>query len=530
VLNDANLTETSGAIGINGTPDTRFRLDVNGSTRLRGSNPGFNLEGLRAAGNLWLFQTVDDDGRFRLFSQDNLNPGQERLTISLLTGNVGIGVSNPGTKLEVVNPVRQLRFGPTAADNGGYLISTAPSQAIIAGGGRWNGTNWIARDTGASMTTHENGTIHFFTDSNLSVDSPFNPTQRMWIESNGNVNIGPVCCGPARLTVYAPSPSFGIMHTDGTGAAIVSEIDVAGSARLGTLNSNPLFLMTNHNPRMVLDTIGNVGIGTIAPLTELDVRGNLVLDPGASPTLFTSAANTEQNRYLHLINSPSVASASGLKAGGILVADDYSYAFPTKNDLIVKGFVGIGLGANVAPANPLHVAGNIRIGSGTSGCVLDNDGTVIAGTCSSDARFKRDIVPFAHLLDKLAQLQPVQFYWRAEEFKERHFGTKPSFGLIAQEVEKVLPELVTEDEQGYKAVNYSKLPLLTLQAIKELKAENDALKQRLSQQQASAALQQQQSRQLKKQQTQIERQQREIDELRQVVKALKPGIHNHQRK
>src|SRR5262249_11272861 len=183
------------------------------------------------------------------------------------------------------------------------------------------------------------------------------------------------------------------------------------------------------------------------------------------------------------INSPSVASASGLKAGGILVADDYGYGFPTKNDLIVKGYVGIGLGANVAPANPLHVAGDIRIGTGFTGCVLDADGTIIAGTCSSDVRLKRDIVPFVHLLDKVAQLQPVHFYWRAEEFKERHFGTKPSYGLIAQEVEKVLPELVTEDEQGYKAVNYAKLPLLSLQAIKELKAENDTLKRKLNEQQ-----------------------------------------------
>jgi hypothetical protein len=52
--------------------------------------------------------------------------------------------------------------------------------------------------------------------------------------------------------------------------------------------------------------------------------------------------------------------------------------------------------------------------------------------------------------------------------------------LIAQEVEAVLPELVTTDEQGFKAVNYSKLPLLTIQAVKELKAENDDLKTRLA--------------------------------------------------
>src|SRR5713101_3810366 len=101
VLADSNITELNGAIGINGTPNTNFRLDVNGSVLFRGSNPGFNLVGLRPAGNTWAFQTVDDDGRFRLFGQDNVNPGVERLTISLSTGNVGIGATNPLQKLHV---------------------------------------------------------------------------------------------------------------------------------------------------------------------------------------------------------------------------------------------------------------------------------------------------------------------------------------------------------------------------------------------------------------------------------------------
>jgi hypothetical protein len=52
--------------------------------------------------------------------------------------------------------------------------------------------------------------------------------------------------------------------------------------------------------------------------------------------------------------------------------------------------------------------------------------------------------------------------------------------LIAQDVEQVLPELVATDSDGYKAVDYSKLPLLTIQAVKELKAENDGLKQRVA--------------------------------------------------
>jgi hypothetical protein len=89
-------------------------------------------------------------------------------------------------------------------------------------------------------------------------------------------------------------------------------------------------------------TGGNAGIGTNTPTARLDVRGNLTLDAGSSPVLFTGTASSELSRYLNLINSPTSPSASGLKAGGILVSDSYSYANPGKNDLIVKGNVGIG--------------------------------------------------------------------------------------------------------------------------------------------------------------------------------------------
>jgi hypothetical protein len=100
---------------------------------------------------------------------------------------------------------------------------------------------------------------------------------------------------------------------------------------------------TTSAPNVYLTTTTNsVGIGTTAPASKLDVRGNILMEMGTNPTIFTGAGGTEMNRFLNLINSPTQTSASGLKAGGILVADSYSYANPSKNDLIVKGNVGIG--------------------------------------------------------------------------------------------------------------------------------------------------------------------------------------------
>jgi hypothetical protein len=158
-----------------------------------------------------------------------------------------------------------------------------------------------------------------------------------------------------------------------------------------------------------------------------------------------------------------------------------------------NGNVGIGISS---ATRKLDVNGILRVGSttGTIGCVEDRDGTVIAGSCSSDLRFKKNITSIGNLLHNFSKLRPVNFFWRSDEFADRHFGSRQSYGLIAQEVEKLFPELVSTDEQGYKVVNYSRLPLLTIQAVKELKQENDVLKARLEGQQAEVAKQLQQQK------------------------------------
>ncbi|MBI1805868.1 MAG: hypothetical protein HYR76_02305 [Ignavibacteria bacterium] len=107
---------------------------------------------------------------------------------------------------------------------------------------------------------------------------------------------------------------------------------------------------------------GNAGIGTTTPATKLDIRGNLTLDPGDSPVLFTGTGSSELNRYLNLINSPLSPSASGLKAGGILISDSYSYANPGKNDLVVRGSVAIG--GTSSPSHQLTVWGT-DLGNGS---------------------------------------------------------------------------------------------------------------------------------------------------------------------
>ena len=137
--------------------------------------------------------------------------------------------------------------------------------------------------------------------------------------------------------------------------------------------------------------------------------------------------------------------------------------------------VNVGIGTS-SPNTKLQVMGDIRVGTASdAGCIQNFGGTQIAGTCSSDLRLKTNVEPFAPVLSRLVHLTPVHFNWRAAEYPDFHFGAARSSGLIAQDVEQAFPEMVTTDARGFKRVDYTELPYLTLEAVRELKAKSDQL-------------------------------------------------------
>jgi hypothetical protein len=240
----------------------------------------------------------------------------------------------------------------------------------------------------------------------------------------------------------------------------------------------------------------NVGIGTSVPARRLHVSSG---SSGAAPLSSADfVLEDDASAFQHFLTADDVESGILFgdptdSIGGGIIFNNASFnnginfragGNTTRMTLTGGGFLGIG---TTTPGDMLDVNGDIRVGSGSTGCVKDSDGTVIAGTCSSDSRLKRDISPFPRVLDKMSMLKPVHFYWDEKQQSGKVFGKSLSFGLIAQDVEKVLPELIAEDEKGYKAVRYNKLPLLTLQAVKDLKEENDILKKRLSETEAQIA-------------------------------------------
>jgi hypothetical protein len=114
-------------------------------------------------------------------------------------------------------------------------------------------------------------------------------------------------------------------------------------------------------------------------------------------------------------------------------------------------------------------------GIGTSGDVFAG-GDVVA-YASSDERLKKNIEIISNPIQKVQQLKGVTWNWK-NEASEAQKAT-PAIGVIAQDVEKVLPQLVDTRENGYKAVDYGKLTGLLIEAIKEQQKQIDELKSRL---------------------------------------------------
>jgi hypothetical protein len=123
-------------------------------------------------------------------------------------------------------------------------------------------------------------------------------------------------------------------------------------------------------------------------------------------------------------------------------------------------------------------------------CYVDpNSGETCCGNCSptygcqyscSDTRLKTDVKPITNALDKLTQLRGVSFEWNSKYKNLYNASSRRQLGLMAQDVEKVFPELVGRESNNYRVVEYAKITAVLVEAVKELKKENNVLQKRLS--------------------------------------------------
>ena len=97
----------------------------------------------------------------------------------------------------------------------------------------------------------------------------------------------------------------------------------------------------------------------------------------------------------------------------------------------------------------------------------------------SDVRLKQEIEPLENGLSSVLRLEGKTYRWKDED-SDLVMPEGRTIGLIAQEVEEVLPELVSEDEEGYKSIEYSKLTAVLIEAIKEQQKQIETLSLRVA--------------------------------------------------
>lgn len=279
-----------------------------------------------------------------------------------------------------------------------------------------------------------------------------------------------------KLHVKSNGPTFRLEGSDHTYMEFYPQ---GSSTRFGwfgfpSANSNDLILSnqnasgslafnTNNSERFRINSSGFVGIGTSSPTSPLTV-GNATGTIGGEITLNPTAALNEGGQIIFKKSLNGSTSDWNVDQYGTSASDARFRIFSTSelNGLVIKenGFIGMGISN---PTVRLQVNGDIIANS-------------IAG--SSDLRFKSNIKPVENALAKVKSLRGVYFNWNQKAFPEKNFNDKTELGFIAQEVEKVLPEVVFKDTtpEEYRSIKYDKVVALLVEAIKEQQKQIDSLK------------------------------------------------------
>jgi len=131
---------------------------------------------------------------------------------------------------------------------------------------------------------------------------------------------------------------------------------------------------------------------------------------------------------------------------------------------------------NTIITGSLTVGNDVQLSTTLGRIDAKND---IVAYSTSDCRLKENITPIEHAVDKVERITGVSFDWKELTEEEKiniHGNEGHDVGVIAQEIEKVLPDAVTTRDSGYKAVNYEKIIPLLIEAIKDQQKQIDELK------------------------------------------------------
>jgi hypothetical protein len=444
----------------------------------------------------------------------------ERMRITS-NGNVGIGTANPLARLHVADS-NVLFTGPFAiplfttylppASGAGSRMMWYPAKAAFRVGAV-DGTQWDKDSIGrysfsSGYDTKSVGiystSIGFQTNaSGLAATSMGNGTTAIGSNSTS--------MGFQTIASGSNSTSMGYHTTASNGGAISMGYFTTASGSVSTSMGNNSTASGSVSTSMGNNTIASgynstcMGLYTISKANASFTTGNYN-DDLDTPDPYVVAPG---DRIFQIGNGSSASARTNaltvLRNGNMGIGNNNPLrplSFPASfGEKILfypggAGEVGIGVYGNELRLHADNPGAKVSFGTQTNAGVFTEVGKFeINGTYAlsvfgniwangttyaSDERFKQNITAIASPIDKILQINGVEYEMKTAEFAKNHFSPGRQMGLLAQNVEKVVPEAVHEID-GYKGVDYARLVPLLIEGMKEQQQEINELKKVVAQ-------------------------------------------------
>ncbi|MFH1281202.1 MAG: tail fiber domain-containing protein, partial [Candidatus Omnitrophota bacterium] len=401
-------------------------------------------------------------------------------------GKIGIGTLDPKGKLHIqqddlaINWASEVNWGmggyaiiegddaslSLISNNGSYSASSV-KLAEVNGAGSYRNVWALWRETNTAPGTGV-GSFHIsYADTTTAF---WHEPEMFTIKPDGFVGIG-TAAPNAPLHVFSSTgvgPEIRVQSTEPTRSAdlhVQSDgrewaFGSAGSAdSIGRANKFFIYDETARENRLIIDTTGNVGIRTNTPTESLHIYGDATI---------RLEGDTDPNHYadMHFDNT---------NAGGReYVVGNYGSAYSTaslRNAFFIRDNSGGGDRFIIQPN------GNVGIGTANPGAFkmyIGGTGFLDAAswTYGSDKRLKENINYIQSGLSIIKQLKPARFDYIK--------GDKKQAGFIAQEVEAVLPDIITKGEDGMLGMKTESIIPYLVKAIQEQQEEINILKVKLN--------------------------------------------------
>ena len=244
--------------------------------------------------------------------------------------------------------------------------------------------------------------------------------------------------------------SYGIYGINGTNGTYTTNANawaafIQGRAVISSESSPTSPLGVDLEIRNTTTGTGNPATLSMRQTTQESVSGKIL-----ARLNFGDNYTTDPQAQIQVLRDAAASSASDMPTAiTFSTTTDGTSTLNERMRITNSGNVGIG---TTSPAAKLHVAGNIKTNTINE---------------TSDARFKKNIQNIDTPLSKVLSLRGVYYYWDLDNPDVQEIDSSKQIGMIAQEVEKILPELVNTDSNGYKSVEYSRVVAVLVEAMKE---------------------------------------------------------------